>query len=623
MTGFQEGTINHLSNPSVRLLTSEEAGGVDGEPLSEAFEPHHGSDPVELDPASRPPVNPVNQAPQRAPRLLPVGDIGLSVEFGLEITPEANAAVTSLDRSIAAAEIDGIVETVPSFRSLLIVFEPAVVTRATLATQLRSLLADLGSRPAPPSRTWIVPVVYEPPFGEDIAEVAALLRKSEREVVAAHTGAEFRVYMLGFQPGLPNLGGLPEGLQISRRLTPRPPVPAGSVIIGGAQGAIMPLSSPTGFYMLGRTPVRVFDHRRREPALFRPGDRIRFRAIPPDEYAQPPRRSRGVRRSNRRRHARPRSLMADATLQAIGPAPFTTVQDQGRIGWRRYGVTGAGVMDLESHAIANALVGNPLEAATIEFAHGGGEWAARGRPIRVAVAGGSFAATINGRAIPPFTSATLRDGERLRIGGAKDAVWGYLAVSGGIGVPQTLGSRATYARGGLGGLEGRHLAAGDVLPVSGEAVGRGQYALRRPNADPDEPVRVVLGPQDDYFAREAIELFTSAPFEVTWQADRMGYRLAGPPLRHARGFNIVSDGILPGSIQVPGNGLPIVLLRDAQTTGGYPKIATVVTADLGRVAQKRPTSNVRFRAVSPDEAQLLRREFICRVQATGVHVRPA
>ena len=315
--------------------------------------------------------------------------------------------------------------------------------------------------------------------------------------------------------------------------------------------------------------------------------------------------------------------MAETKLHAMGPTPFTTVQDQGRTGWRRYGVTGAGVMDLESHAIANALVGNPLEAATIEFAHGGGEWTASGRPVRVAVAGGSFAAAIDGRSIPPLTSATLREGERLRIGGAKDAVWGYLAVSGGVAVPQTLGSRATNARGGIGGLAGRHLAAGDVLPVGGEAVGRGQYTLRRPAPDRDEPMRVVLGPQDDYFEPEAIRLLTSTPFEVTWQADRMGYCLEGAGLRHSRGFNIVSDGILPGSIQVPGNGRPIVLLRDAQTTGGYPKIATVVTADLGRLAQQRPTSSIRFRAVSPDEAQLLRREFICRVQATGVHVRPA
>ncbi len=218
------------------------------------------------------------------PRFLTVGDIGLSVEFGTEITQEANDAVAALDHAITAAEISGIVETVPSFRSLLVVFEPASIDRASLIQQLRSLLETTSGRAQPIGRKWSVPVAYAP-FGEDLAEVSAMLRMSEREVVAAHTGAEFRVCMLGFQPGLPNLGGLPPRLHISRRTVPRAPVPGGSVMIGGVQGAIMPMPTPSGFYLLGRTPIRLFDQRRKEPALFRPGDSIRFREIGEDEFA--------------------------------------------------------------------------------------------------------------------------------------------------------------------------------------------------------------------------------------------------------------------------------------------------------------------------------------------------
>ncbi|MBV8913085.1 MAG: biotin-dependent carboxyltransferase family protein [Acetobacteraceae bacterium] len=315
--------------------------------------------------------------------------------------------------------------------------------------------------------------------------------------------------------------------------------------------------------------------------------------------------------------------MTQPALHAVAPSPFATVQDAGRIGWRRYGVTGAGAMDLESYAVANALVGNPLEAAVVEFAHGGGEWALSGPPVRVAVAGGSFGASIDNRPVPPNTSAVLREGQSLRIGGAKDAVWGYLAVSGGIQVAPELGSRSTHARGGMGGVDGRPLAAGDSLPLGGTARDGGERMLHRPVLDRHAPVRVVLGPQDDYFTRESVAVFLSSHYEITWQADRMGYRLEGPPLEHQRGFNIVSDAILPGCIQVPGSGRPIVLLRDAQTTGGYPKVATIVSADLGRFAQLRPLSKVRFKAVSPEDAQLLRREFICRVQATALHVQPA
>lgn len=309
-------------------------------------------------------------------------------------------------------------------------------------------------------------------------------------------------------------------------------------------------------------------------------------------------------------------------LRAVAPSQFATVQDPGRVGWRRYGVTGAGAMDLESHAVANALVGNPIEAATVEFAHGGGEWEITGPPVRVAVAGGSFAATVDNRPVPPNTSAILREGQRLRIGGAKDAVWGYLAVSGGgIRVLRELGSRSTHVRGGMGGFEARPLAAGDLLPVNAAAPEGPERSLPRPDTGTHGPIRVVLGPQDDYFSREAVAVFLSSHYEVTWHSDRMGYRLQGPPLQHERGFNIVSDAILPGCIQVPGSGQPIVLLRDAQTTGGYPKIATIISADLGRFAQLRPLSKVRFKAVSVDDAQLLRREFISRVQAVGLHVQ--
>ncbi len=219
------------------------------------------------------------------PRFLPVGDIGLSIEFGSEIDVATNDAVAALDQAIAAAEIAGVVETVPSFRSLLVIFEPALVPSTQLLQQLRSLIQGLdGARPAS-GRRWRIPVAYELPFGDDLNEVSTLLGLSPREIVAEHTAAEFRVFMLGFQPGMPNLGGLPPRLHISRRAAPRAPVQGGSIIIGGVQGAIVPMPTPTGFYVLGRTPIRPFNRRRPEPALFRPGDTLRFHEVCADEFA--------------------------------------------------------------------------------------------------------------------------------------------------------------------------------------------------------------------------------------------------------------------------------------------------------------------------------------------------
>lgn len=220
-----------------------------------------------------------------APRFLAVGDMGISVQFGTEIDRVTNDCVTALDRLIAAAPLRGVIETVPSYRSLLVIFEPALIERAALLASLQALAARAGRSGPRAGRDWSIPVVYEPPFGEDLCEVAGLLGLSPPDVVAAHTRGPFRVYMLGFQPGLPNLGGLPPELHVSRRTVPRSPVPGGSVMIGGGQGAIMSLPTPSGFYLLGRTPIRLFDRRRPEPALLKAGDTIRFRQIGAGEFA--------------------------------------------------------------------------------------------------------------------------------------------------------------------------------------------------------------------------------------------------------------------------------------------------------------------------------------------------
>ena len=312
-----------------------------------------------------------------------------------------------------------------------------------------------------------------------------------------------------------------------------------------------------------------------------------------------------------------------SALLAQEAAPFTSVQDLGRIGWRRFGITGAGAMDAEALATANVLVDNPIEAAAVEFAHAGGTWTLLGPSRRVALAGGHFTLAIDGRSVPCRTSILMQQGQTLTIGGSRDAVWGYLAIEGGISVTRDFGSRSTHLRSGVGGL-GRLLQSGDSLPLGRtlSTTKPDRQTIGSPADAAPHPIRVVLGPQDDHFTPAGIRTFLEQEFRVTWQCDRMAYRLEGKPVEHAAGFNIVSDGLLPGSIQVPGSGQPIVLLRDAQTTGGYPKIATIITADLGRFAQSRPLRTVKFKAVSLEDAHLLRLEYVHRLRALHLGVRP-
>ncbi|MET0742745.1 MAG: biotin-dependent carboxyltransferase family protein, partial [Microvirga sp.] len=208
---------------------------------------------------------------------------------------------------------------------------------------------------------------------------------------------------------------------------------------------------------------------------------------------------------------------------------------------------------------------------------------------------------IDDQPVPARTTALVREGQTVKVGHARGGAFSYLAVAGGVAVPAQLGSLSLHLRSKIGGLDGRPLGPGDRLPVRPPPEGP---LFHHPGGLPTEagPFRVMLGPQDDFFSPDGLRAFLEEEFRVSPLADRMGYQLAGPVIGHAKGFNIVSDGIVTGHVQVPGSGQPIVLMRDRQTTGGYPKIATLISADLDRFAQLQPGATLRFRAVERDEA---------------------
>jgi biotin-dependent carboxylase-like uncharacterized protein len=297
--------------------------------------------------------------------------------------------------------------------------------------------------------------------------------------------------------------------------------------------------------------------------------------------------------------------MSKLVISAIGPA--SSVQDGGRHGTQRYGLTPSGAMDQLALAAANTLVGNPSFAAAIEIGPFGAAFTARGGAVRVALAGAPRNADIAGRIVASGTSMTLADGETLTLGFARGGSFSYLAIEGGIAGEPTFGSLAVNARAGLGSPYPRPLQAGDELQVKAASAAP-ERRIDLP-ALADGPIRVVMGPQDDEFDDAQKKLFLDSEWKISATSDRMGYRLEGSVLKHLHGHNIVSDGTVNGSIQVPGNGAPIVLMPDRGTTGGYPKIATVITADLGRFAQTPAGTGFRFRAVGMAEAQDALRKF--------------
>jgi biotin-dependent carboxylase-like uncharacterized protein len=296
--------------------------------------------------------------------------------------------------------------------------------------------------------------------------------------------------------------------------------------------------------------------------------------------------------------------MSQLVISAIGPA--SSVQDGGRFGAQRYGLVPSGAMDRLALAAANCLVGNALFTAAIEIGPLNATFSAREGPVRVALAGATRNADIAKRPVAFDTAMTLADGESLNLGFVRGGTFSYLAIEGGVQGEPMFGSLAVNARAGLGSPYPRPLQAGDKLQVTA-AGGAVERAIDLPTVTKG-PIRVVMGPQDDEFG-DATQLFLDSEWKISATSDRMGYRLEGPAIKHLHGHNIVSDGTVNGSIQVPGNGAPIVLMPDRGTSGGYPKIATVITADLGRFAQTPAGRGFRFKAVSMAEAQTEARKF--------------
>ncbi len=541
------------------------------------------------------------------PSVVPFGDRGMVVEFEDTLSTAVNGRVRALARRMRG--VPGVVEAVPTFRSLLLILDPLAADRDALRRRIPELMRQLPADPEGTGRTVEVPVLYGGEAGPDLGDVAQTCGLTTREVIELHSRQPYLVFMLGFAPGFPYMGILPDGLRTRRLSSPRTRVPAGSIGVADLLTGIYPLSTAGGWSLIGRTPQVIYDPRDPAPVLLRPGDMIRFIPVTsanfPDVLSGP---------------ALPLSPTGRPAFEVREPGLYSTVQDLGRTGYRSLGLPSAGAMDPPALEIANLLVGNSPHAAAIECTTPGPVLRAQDDLV-IALAGADLSASVDGAELEMWTPVAVRAGQTLALGAPRRGMWAYVAVAGGIDVPAVLGSASTYVPGGLGGAGGRRLRAGDVL-------GRGEGARRFVTPvsisldipDDEGTVRVVPGPQDGWFDDRIRAQFWENGFRVGVQSDRAGVRLEGPAVP-ARRTAMLSDGMLPGAVQVPGGGQPIVIMADGPTTGGYPKIGVVATADLRLVAQARPGTVLRFVPATVTEAVEALRTWTETLEALQTRLR--
>ena len=492
---------------------------------------------------------------------------------------EKFAQILRMRRQLAAVRIPQIRDLVSSFYSVAVHFDPRdgeAVMEWLRSIEIPAALEDVETS----LLTHEIPLRY----GDDLDKVAKKIGRTVEEVIHLHSSATYTVAAIGFSPGFPYLIGLPEELRLPRLDTPRP-VSAGSVAITGDQAGIYPFDSQGGWHVIGQTSLTLFDPQNDSPSLLAPGDQVKFTAVESLPTCIT------ISKSS--------SAKTHGAIEVIEAGPLTSVQDLGRHGYQSIGVTPGGAMDPIAAKVANRLLGNPDDHALLECAMLGPVLKFH-RACRIAMLGWS-----DHRCGRPIEMAA---GEVLDLRSATIGSYAYLAIAGGIDVPQVLGSRSTDLRAKFGGYHGSRLQNGDHLEIGEAPCGpRGaNWHVRWPYDHAKGrtlTLRYIRGMQSDWFSPSSLEAFAKSEFRISSKSDRVGMRLDGPKMSRVTDAEMVSQAVVRGSIQVPPDGTPIVLMAECQTIGGYPQMGHLISADLPKLARANTVTSLRFREVTLDEAR--------------------
>ncbi len=548
------------------------------------------------------------------------------LSFGTTIERSIHERVMRAKLLIEQHPFIGLIETVPAYNSLVVCYDPVQLKNneatiaATVIDQLKNILQKqpitVDAVEEKPVTT--IPVCYDETMGIDLQELSTSLQLSIDDIIQLHTNKTYHVFMIGFTPGFPYMGTVDERLITNRKIKPRLSVPPGTVAIAGNQTGIYPFATPGGWNIIGRTALQLFDADRPSPFLLKAGDEVQFKAITKNEFENYS--SSGIAGEHENRNSSNRSTKAadekNKIIQLEQCGFLTTLQDTGRKGYLQFGVSKSGAMDIHATQLANALVGNELDEVVLEITQS---------PHRFHFLQDAVIAFTGAGLQPQNSNDSLQLAQPVFVAKGtviecKQPIPGfrlYMAVAGGFAAEEFLQSCSTDLLVQKGGYKGRELKKNDVLNRRNSITTvqkklmkllQASAAIELNTALPNYAtgrIRVVPGVEWNELKEASKHAFTNSSFSVSVQSSRMGYRLNGELLSTSTACEIISSPVTQGTIQLTPSGEMIVLMADAQTVGGYPRIAQVCAADLSILAQKKPGDEIQFQIISLQEAEEL------------------
>ena len=557
---------------------------------------------------------------------IPVNEAAVLLSFGSTIERSIHERMMQAKQLIEQHPFNGFIETVPAYNSLAVYYDPLQIAKseesiaATVIDQLKNILRkeSVAVNSVVEKSIITIPVCYDEVFGIDLQELSASLKLSIEEIIQLHTGKSYHVFMIGFTPGFPYMGTMDEQLITQRKTQPRLQVPPGSVAIAGNQTGIYPFATPGGWNSIGRTPINLFDRQKENPFLLKAGDEVKFKAITRNEFEKYGTSDALVGRVSINIPTRPaRASDGKKKIIHIEQCGFlTTLQNTGRIGYLQFGVSKGGAMDGFAAQLANALIGNAVEEAVLEITQSQHRFRFLQHAV-VAFTGAGLQPQTEHTIIPLNQSVFISKGTLVE---CKQPIPGfrlYLAVAGGFEADEFLQNSSTDLLVKAGGFQGRPLQKKDELKTrialtplqkklmsvlkEGAVVSLNAIA---PNTSTNT-IHIIKGAEWNYMDDASKTILSEATFTVSPQSSRMGYRLKKEAFATSQACEIISSPVTQGTIQLTASGELIILMADAQTVGGYPRVAQVCAAELSNLAQKKPGDQIHFQMIDLQQAEEL------------------